>query len=600
MSNGSFGERLRERKVVQWALGYGAFALVVLELTDFLGDAFDWPVLFARVITVVVAFGFLAALVVAWHHGEHGHQRVRASEVLLLSVIALLGGSVAWWVGARAADEAAAEAGAAGAADPAVTPVAGVVEDGRTGLAVLPFRNFGGDPADEYFTDGMTEDIIAELSRAAGLRVISRTSVMQYKGVDKPIPEIGRELGVDVILEGSVRRENERVRIVAQLIDARTDEHLWTETYDRETRDILELQREVAQAIATALSELLGPEVRLADTGDRPRVDPEAYNLYLRGRQLAASASPADRERGSELLGEALARDSNVAVAITGMAEALMPMATGEAPEVPRPPALDSVIRAAMERIPQAAQRTTIVLRRALDAGDFPRAEEAARRALQENPNQPQTHRWYAMLLGRMGRHDEALEHLRSAQNLDPHSLVIATDIGDMLYAAGRTDEAIRQYEQVLRRHPEFVPARTSLGLALNAAGEQERAVAELRRAAEQSENNPNVLGSLGYVLAVAGQVEEARALVDSLQKVSGRRLPAAAIAHVHAGMGNVEEALKWLERSSGEHSSAILSPRLQRDLEMLRNDPRFAAMLQGRAVPDSAVAPRSRRDDGR
>src|SRR5690606_8424337 len=139
-------------------------------------------------------------------------------------------------------------------------------------------------------------------------------------------------------------------------------------------------------------------------------------------------------------------------------------------------------------------------------------------------------------------------------------------------------------------RHPEFVPARTSLGLALNAAGEQERAVAELRRAAEQSENNPNVLGSLGYVLAVAGQVEEARALVDSLQKVSGRRLPAAAIAHVHAGMGNVEEALKWLERSSGEHSSAILSPRLQRDLEILRNDPRFAAMLQGRAVPDSAV----------
>jgi adenylate cyclase len=582
--------------MVQWALAYGAFALVVLELTDFLGDAFDWPVVVARVMTVVVAFAFLAVLVIAWYHGEEGHQRVRASELALLTVIALLGGSVAWWVGVRAAEEAEAQIVADASADSPIRPAAAVA-DGRTGLAVLPFVNIGGDADSEYFSDGMTEDIIAELSRADGLRVISRTSVMQYKGSDKNIPQIGRELGVDVILEGSVRRSDDQIRIVAQLIDAETDEHLWSETYDRDARDILALQTDVARSIAAALSGRLGPQVQLADAGDRPEIDPEAYNLYLQGRQLSTSVAPNDRERATELLNAALARDSNVAVAFTGMAEALVPL-EADAQEMvpPSPPALDRVIERAMEKLPESAPfRTTVVMRRALDEGDFTRAEEAARRAVEQNPNQPQAQRWYGLLLGRMERYDEALEHLRAAQALDPHSPLIATELGEMLYAAGRIDEAVVQLESVLSKHPRHTPARMNLGLALHARGDEERAVAELRAAAEQS-NNPAVLGSLGFVLATAGHATEARVVLDSLKLVRSHITPAA-VAHIYAGLGEAQEALRWIETAAVSQAGALLSPRLTRDLHALRDDPRFAAMLRGRTGPVQPDSARRRRE---
>ncbi|MGH7554686.1 MAG: hypothetical protein ACREMQ_16915, partial [Longimicrobiales bacterium] len=237
----SFWRELKQRKLVQWGLGYLAASLVLVQFADFLSDTFAWQPAVLRVMTVILGFAFLAVLVVAWYHGERGHQTMRPSELLWLALIAIAAGLTSWRLAqppVQAADLAANDL----VGD--VTPVQSM-NDARKSVAVRPFSNIGEDPANEYFSDGITEDIIARLSQVSGLRVISRTSVMQYKKTDKTIRQIGQELGVEYVLEGSVQRSNDDVRIIAQLIDANTDEHVWSGIFDRQIQDILAVQGEV-------------------------------------------------------------------------------------------------------------------------------------------------------------------------------------------------------------------------------------------------------------------------------------------------------------------------------------------------------------------
>jgi TolB-like protein/Flp pilus assembly protein TadD len=577
MRTAEFWRRISDRRVVQWALGYVAGAWILLEFTDFLAGEFGWPGSIVRVMLVALAAGFLATLVISWFHGDKGHQQVTRTEVILLTAIGVTGLAVAVQV---ARMTTAAAAAAAVEARPAV-PVE--LRDG-VGIAVLPFLNLSADPDNEYFSDGVTEDIIAELSRVPGLRVISRTSVMTYKNTEKSVPQIAQELGVSVILEGSVRRSGDQVRIVAQLIDAATDEHLWSATYDRDIRNILEIQSDVARQIAGALAATLGePQLALADAPVAAEaVDPDAYSMYLRGRQLARAEDAENRGRAVELLSQAIELDSTFEPAWGALAEAIIPTSFDTAIG-----AVEQQTRALQlleHRLDRVGARpdvlTSVMIRRVAEGLDIRAAADSVRRAVERSPNYMEARRWHGLLLARQGRPEQGLEQLREAQRLDPLNPSIGTEIGEILYALGRDDDAVTQLHAVLGHSPGHVPARIVLGLALHGRGEGEAAIAELRRAVDESRGDPIARGSLGYVLAREGRTEQARAILAALSAGPARGSVPLAIAHVYAGLGMTDSAAHWLGRARESRSPVLFGPRWVRAFDALRDDPRFRRLL--------------------
>lgn len=549
-----------QRRLVQWGFGYVAGAWILLEFTDFLADMFGWPEVVVRLVLTVFAFGFLAVLVVAWYHGEKGSQAVTRREVALLCLIGIAGLGTAGAValgGPRGSSPTLAQTAVARMPpdDPRDAPAA---------IAVLPFVNLSGNPEDDAFADGVTEDIIAQLARIPHLRVISRTSIMQYRDTALSLVDIGRELNVDLILEGSARRVGDRVRIVAQLIDARTDEHLWSETYDREMTDILRIQSDVAGQIGAALSETLAPmgEVRLA--ADPGAVDHDAYRLLMRGRRLARSADAAEQAEGLELLAQAVEREPALLRALSAMPEALGPGTDGplglSSPEGER---LRTVVQRAVDAASmpgdvQAALRWRLVL----SEGDLEAAREAAEEAVRANPNDAAARRWYGLLLAQAGSGAEAIEQLRIARSVDPHSPTLGVDVGEVLAGMGRYGEAVGELEAVLARAPDHLPAQVALGVARHGAGDVDRARAELERAVEASGGHPAALAALGYVLARTGDEVGARAVLDSLLAAEGtRHVPAAFIARIHEALGDSAEARRWSERQDAQGVMVLRVP---------------------------------------
>jgi adenylate cyclase len=585
----TFLKRLGDRHIVRWALAYAAGAWAFLEFTDFLVQNFGWASFAPRVALALAGFGLLAVLVISWFHGETGTQRVTRTELALLSLIGAAAMGTSWGIVASWEEQAHA------ADSPTIAPAPGESQllltglqsqDTRRALAVLPFVNRSPDPNDEYFVDGVTEDIIAHISRIQGVRVISRTSTMAYKNTEKNIRQIGRELGVDYILEGSVQRSDGQVRINAQLIDARTDEHLWAHTYDRELRDILALQAEVARHIAQALSTTLGVTPTVAFQ-DRP-VDTLAYRLVLEGRDAARSNDPARRQQAVSRFLAALDRDSTMDVAYSALAETVMRdlninFQTGEAPVGAN---AMHIVERGLQRQPDAPElQLTRLIQYVLSEPDLDRAESIVVRVVENNPNSPDAHRYYALVLALTDRHEEGLAQLRSAQELDPLNPEIGIEIGEMLYAMKRYDESIRQLEDVIARNPEDnAPARVSLALAYQAAGQTARAVSELRRTAAQTNDNPYVLGTLGYVFGVSGQTDSARAVLNRLERAAeSQPVPPLALAHVHAGLGNIDRAAELLNTALEDPRGGMMSLRVARALEAVSGDPAIAAVIHRR-----------------
>ncbi len=583
----SFWRELRERKLVQWGIGYVAAALVVLQLTDLLSGTFGWPAPVLRVLTVLLAFTFLAVLVLAWYHGERGHQRMHTPELLLLALIAIVAGLVSWRLARPPAETAnpTASSGASGA----VPVMLERLDDDRPSIAVRPFTNIGGDPANEYFSDGITEDIIARLSQIGGLRVISRTSVMQYKTTDKTIRQIGQELGVEYVLEGSVQRSDEDVRIIAQLIDASTDVHVWSQIFDQRINDILAVQSEVAERIAAELKAQLTPTV-LADLRDNRSVDPAAYTLVLKGREAARGGDAEGRARAIILFDSAIAKDSSYVGAYSALAEAMVPatIGTDEGPPAPEYPRVTEAIDRAMSRHGRA-EFHLLELDRAARSWDFARAEAQATRAIHANPNYSRAYHHRGMILARTGRYAEALEQLTRAQKLDPRSAVVNADLGELLYAMGRFDDAIAQLRHTLELDSRSPLARMNLGLAYQAKGMHDEAVRELRRARALAQNGPfapMVEGALGFALATGGRVDEARRMLKEMSDKP--RPPSGAIVQVLVGLGETGPAIAWFEKAVAEHSRTLLRPHVNRALERLREDPRFAEIMKTAGWPDS------------
>lgn len=332
-------------------------------------------------------------------------------------------------------------------------------------MVVLPLANISPDPKDAFFADGLTEELISTLSRVPRLRVIARTSAMRYKGTTKGIDEIARELRADVILEGSVRRDGQKLRVTAELIDARTEEHIWSSDYDRELSDILAIQRDIARRIASALKlRLRKTEQRVLERQVTPDID--AYTLYLEGRVQWNLRTESGLRAAVDLFSRSIAKDPNFGLAQAGLADAYGALAWLEfLPPSDAFPKARLAAEAALRADPNLAEaHASLGLVKFQYERDFVGAEREFHRALELNPNNPIGHQYYADLLKALGRFEEAIREMERAAELDPVSLAISTGLGHVLYLARQNDRAIAQYKAALALDPEFVQAHLWFG----------------------------------------------------------------------------------------------------------------------------------------
>ncbi|MFQ5724746.1 MAG: tetratricopeptide repeat protein, partial [Terriglobia bacterium] len=458
-----------------------------------------------------------------------------------------------------------------------------------TSIAVLPFADLAGDPEQEYFVDGMTEALITELSKISALRVISRTSVMQYKDVKKPLPEIARELNVDAVVEGSVLRAGDRVRITAQLVHAPTDTHLWAESYDRELRDILALHSEVARAIAREVKVTVTPEEETRLAAARA-VNPEAHELYLRGRYHWHKRGREGLEKSLQYFQQAIEKDPGYARAYAGLADvyAVRPSWGFAAPTDDFPRAR-AAARKALELDENLAQpyATLGQVKDSYDR-DWRGAEEDCRRALELDPNYATGHHWYGILLSTLGRHEEAIAELETAVRLDPLAPNISRWLGRVLYHARRYDEAVQQLQKTVEMHPDFSGAFLDLGTAYAQMGRYPEALAAMEKSRGLSEADP-LYAYAGWIYARTGRKEEAQRLLRRLQELSGQQyVDSSAIAIIYIGLGRKEEALTWLERAYEERGAyRILYLKVDPVFDPLREEPRFQELLRRLNFPE-------------
>jgi TolB-like protein/DNA-binding winged helix-turn-helix (wHTH) protein/Flp pilus assembly protein TadD len=451
-------------------------------------------------------------------------------------------------------------------------------------LVVLPLENLSADPAQEYFADGMTDALITDLSKISALRVISRTSAMQYKGTKKRLPQIARELNVDGVVEGSVMRSGNRVRITAQLLQAGTDQHLWAETYERDLGDVLKLQSEVAQTIAQQVRIQLTPQQK-AQLGSALGVNPEAYEAYLRGRYFWNQRTDGSLWKSLELFQHAIDIDPNSALPYAGLADAYLVLDSWTleaAPPIELSPKARAAVDKALQLDPTLAEARTVLAGVKHGDWDWNGAGVEYRRAIELNPNYAHAHHWYSQYLCELGRFDEGVAEADRAHALDPLNLMLGIDVGMRLYWARRYREAIAPIRKTLELDPNFRVARRFLGQVYEQNGMYEAAIAELRQAAKLSENNPIDLGALGHVYAVSGHRREALQILEELRQHSAKRYVSGyEFALIYAGLGKLEKAFQWLDKAFQEHSTWMLHLRVDPRLDPLRSDPRFQDLLR-------------------
>lgn len=458
-------------------------------------------------------------------------------------------------------------------------PVAAAVQS----VAVLPFANLSNDPEQEYFADGMTEELISQLAQIGALRVISRTSAMRYKQTQKALPEIGRELGVQAVVEGSVLRAGDRLRISAQLVDAASDQHLWAQTFERDLADVIALQREVARAIATQVRATVTPhEETLLE---RPAaVDPEAYSLYLKARHLQNQELRRTTHQALELFEQAIARDPNFPLSHTGLTESLV----FSFPPRETMPRAKAAAERALELAPQLPEsHVALGLVRMYWEWDWAGAEHAFRRAIELNPRHSEAHRRYAVLLAALGRFEEAIAVSKKALELDPLSPGIGHMLGRTYYFARRNDEAIAQYQRTLEIEPQDYWSTLFLGIAYRRVNRDEDSVQLLQRAHVLAGAPPELVAKLGEVYRKHGRAGVLRVQAEfqeSNQESPGVISSTAAL--LYAELGEKEKALEWLEKAFESHTRDLVYLNVEPQYDSIRQEPRFQALLKRMKFP--------------
>ena len=450
-------------------------------------------------------------------------------------------------------------------------------------LAVLPFENLSGNKKQEYLSDGLTEELITQLGRLnpERLGVIARTSAMQYKSTRKSIQQIGRELGVAYVLEGSVRRAGNRVRVTAQLIQVSDQTHLWAQGYEREMRDILTLQRQVSQAVAKEIEiKLARQEPSRLDAG---AINPAAYETYLKGRYLWNKRTLDSLENSVRYFQRAIELDPGYERAYAGLADSYLTL--HDDGHLPPRKALASAKRAAAKglRIDKTlAEAHTSLAHAHLHEFNWPAAGAEFKRAIELNPNYPAAHFYYANYLVARECLDEAIAEAQRAQALDPVSLPAGSNTASVLYHARLYGLAIEQSLKVLDMDRNFARAHEDLGRAYEQKGMYEQAIRAFRMAVANSGRSPAYLGSLAYAYAVSGHRKEAAKLLEELRKIARKRYVSAYVfALVCAGLKDKDGAFAWLRKACDEHSSALIFLKVNPRFAALRSDARFHDLLR-------------------
>jgi TolB-like protein/Flp pilus assembly protein TadD len=572
----NFFAELKRRNVYKVAIAYGVVAWLLVQIATQVFPFFEIPNWTVRLVVLLIAIGFPIALIIAWAFEltPEGLKRTEAADATPAArssqrawiYVVIVSGAISvgiFFLGRYTNSKSSEEA-----------------ELPAKSIAVLPFENLSGNPENAYFTDGIQEEILTRLAKIADLKVISRTSTARYKSSPDNLRQIAKQLGVANILEGTVQKAADQVRVNVQLIKAETDAHLWAETYDRKLTDIFAVESDIAKTIAETLQAKLTGSEKTA-IAKRPTMNSEAYELYLKGRFFWNKRTGPDLRKAIDYFKQAIDKDPKYALAYAGLADSYTLLsAYGAGSPQESFPSAKTAAQKALELDDTLAEAHTslgqILLFYDLDLAGSTKEFE---RAIALNPNYATAHHWYgvgpAMSLGEF---DRAIAELKRAQQLDPLSLIINADLGVAFATARRYDEAIAQLRKTIEMDPRFYYAHWNLGVALELKGELREALAEYKKAAEL-DDDPIVLGLIAHAYAKLGERDQAVKLLAQLQQVAAHRyVPFSTFAGVYMALGEKDKAIDYLERAYRDH--ALSGIKVDPMLDPLRGDPRFEALV--------------------
>jgi TolB-like protein/Tfp pilus assembly protein PilF len=583
MNPRNFFAELKRRNVYKVAVAYAVVAWLLIQAASIFFPAFDAPPWVMKIFIIVIIFGFPVALIFSWAFEMTPEGIKLESEIepnksiarrtgrkIVAVTIALAVVAVGLFVYQLVRSKS----------DTSGSPATAVIAN--KSIAVLPFDNLSRDPDNAYFCEGVQDEILTRLAKIADLKVISRTSTQHFKSAPDNLPQIAKQLGVAHILEGSVQRTNDQVRVNVQLVNALTDAHLWADTFDRKLTDIFAVESEIARTVAETLqAKLTGSAEHVL--ASKPTENPEAHELYLKGRHFWNRRTEADIKKALEFFQQAIEKDPSYALAYAGVADSysVLPNYTNSAPKQ----YIDKAIPAARRAIEldNSLAEAHAALANAIGADLQLAASEAEfKRAFALNPNYASAHQWYGEVLQSLGRFDGAIAELRRAHDVDPLSLIINTILAGALYSGRRTGEASEQLRRTLDLDRNFSVAYWVRGQINEGAGKFDEAIADYKKAAETGSPSDSCQAVIACAYARSGKRTEAEKILNELLNESQRRFVSSyALAQIQAVLGNKDEALRLLEKAYDERSipiggGGIGGPKIDNRFDSLRSDPRF------------------------
>jgi len=576
-----FFAELKRRNVYKVAIAYGVVAWLLIQVATQVFPFFEIPNWVVRLVVLVIVIGFPVALIIAWAFeltpeglkrtetadAEHSAGRSRKRTWIYVVIIAGAISIGLFFLGRYTNSK----------------QNAGAELPGKS-IAVLPFDNLSRDPDNAYFAEGVQDEILTRLAKVADLKVISRTSTQKYKSAPDNLRDIAKQLGVSNILEGSVQKAADQVRVTVQLINATNDAHLWAETYDRKLTDIFTVESEIAKTIADTLrAKLTGSEERMMSK--KPTANPEAYEFYLKGRFFWNKRTGVDLRKAIDYFNQAVAKDPSYALAYAGLADAYVLLSGfGAASPKDSLPQAKAAAEKALE-LDSTLGEAHASLAQALLAYDFDfaGANREFQHAIELNPNYATAHHWYGeSVLAPLSQFEDAIAQLKRALQLDPLSMIINADVGTVLTNARRYDEAIEQLRKTLEMDPSFYYAHYNLGEALEMKGLTENAIAEYQRAIALNDD-PVPQALLGHLYAKIGKKNEARQILQQLHESSKQHYVSPYLfAMIHIGLGEKDRAIDFLEKTYEDRDGySIAFIKVDPFLDPLHGDPRFEALVQ-------------------